>query len=111
MGNYIKSGKKSLFAPAYYHSENPVAAQVTKLLLMMAGDVEVNPGPLSPPVEDSLTRGLALLISQAGPEQVKLVISTRASDKTSIVEDLNKFKVPALKEALVWLDLSDQGLA
>ena len=48
-------------------------------------------------------RGLAVLVSQASSEQVKLIISTWAPDKPSIVEDLNKFKVPMLKEALAWL--------
>ena len=71
------------------------------MLLMVAGDVEVNPGPGQ--AADSLTRGLALLISQATSEQVRLVIGTWAPEKTSIVEDLNKFKVPVLKEALAWL--------
>ena len=72
------------------------------MLLLVAGDVELNPGPQHP-VDDSLTRGLALLISQASSEQVKLVISAWAPDKPTIVEDLNKFKVPVLKEALAWL--------
>ena len=83
-----------------YQCEQPMAAQVTRMLLLVAGDVELNPGPQHP-VEDSLTRGLALLISQTSSEQVKLVISTWAPDKPSIVEDLNKFKVPVLKEALL----------
>ena len=87
---------------SYYNCEQPMAAQVTRMLLLVAGDVELNPGPQHP-VDDSLARGLAFLISQASSEQVKIVISAWAPGKPTIVEDLNKFKVPVLKEALAWL--------
>ena len=85
----------------------PVAVQVTRTLLLVSGDVEANPGPdpgIGSQEADSLTLGLALLLSQATSEQVKSVIGTWAPDKPNIVEDLNKFKVPALKETLAALE-------
>jgi hypothetical protein len=87
----------------YQSGDSAVPAQVTKMLLLVAGDVELNPGPVVEQAADSLTKGLAVLISQAPSEQSRLVISTWAPEKTSIVEDMNKFKVPALKETLAWL--------
>ena len=88
------------------------------MLLLVAGDVELNPGPGSATQEtedsnvvDSLTQALAVLVGQAPSSEVKLVLAAWAPDKTSIAEDLNKFKVPALKQALAWLwnrDISDK---
>ena len=94
-----------------------IPSQVTRMLLLVAGDVELNPGPGSSSQEteetvvDSLTLALAVLVGQAPSSDVKLVLAAWAPDKTSIAEDLNKFKVPALKQALAWLwnrDISDK---
>ena len=85
-----------------------VSPWVSRLLLLTAGDIETNPGPASTeegasPVVDSLTKALAALVGQAPSSEVRSLISTWAPDKPTITADLNKFKVPALKEALAWL--------
>ena len=93
-----------------------VSKQVVRLLLLTAGDVETNPGPSSTVeraslVVDSLTKALADLVGQAPSSEVRSLISTWAPDKPTIAADLNKFKVPALKEALAWLwnrDITDK---
>ena len=85
-----------------------VSPWVPRLLLLTAGDIETNPGPApvadeASPVVDSLTKALAALVGQAPSSEVRSLISTWAPDKPTISADLNKFKVPALKEALAWL--------
>ena len=76
------------------------AGLVIRMLLIMAGDVELNPGP---PAEE-LTKGLASLITDA-PVSVKPVLSVWATDKVDMVKEWNsnKFTVPVLREAMAWL--------
>lgn len=72
-----------------------------QMLLIMAGDVELNPGPLTP---EELTQGLATLIIQA-PEIVKPVLGVWSPEKGDMVTEWNsnKFTVPVLREAMAWL--------
>ena len=74
---------------------------MTRLLLLLAGDVELNPGPIT---AEELTRGLAILITDA-PTAVKPVLGVWAPDKGDMVNEWNssKFTVPPLREALAWL--------
>ena len=67
---------------------------VMRMLLIMAGDVELNPGPAIE--REELTRGLATLITEA-PVGVKPVLSVWAPDKVDMVREWNsnKFTVPA----------------
>ena len=75
-----------------------VSPQVTRMLLLLAGDVESNPGPVTPTADttstvvDSLTQALATIIGQAPSSEVRLLISTWAPEKTTIAADLNKFQ-------------------
>ena len=81
-----------------------VGGVITRLLLLLAGDVEENPGPVA---EEDLNGGLASLITEA-PVEVKPVISVWAPDKTDMVSVWNssRFTVPVLKEAMAWLSNS-----
>jgi hypothetical protein len=74
---------------------------VARLLLIIAGDVELNPGPVA---AEELNSGLATLITEA-PTGVKLVLGVWAPDKVDMVSEWNsgKFTVPVLKEAMAWL--------
>ena len=74
---------------------------MTRLLLILAGDVEVNPGPVA---TEELTRGLATLLTEA-PAGVKPVLGVWAPDKGEMVTEWNsnKFTVPVLREAIAWL--------
>ena len=74
---------------------------VMRILLIMAGDVELNPGPID---SEELTRGLATLITEA-PVGVKPVLSVWAPDKVDMASEWNSkdFTVPVLKEAMAWL--------
>ena len=78
-----------------------IGGLVVKLLLILAGDIEVNPGPVS---AEELTTGLASLITEA-PTSVKPVLGVWAPDKENMVTEWNstKFTVPLLREALAWL--------
>ena len=75
-----------------------------QMLLIIAGDVELNPGPLT---SEELTQGLATLIVQA-PEIVKTVLGVWSPDKGDMVAEWNsnKFTVPVLREAMAWLQNS-----
>ena len=96
-----------------------MSAQMLRQILLTAGDIETNPGPTvatedTEAVVDSLTKALADLIGQAPSSEVRSLISTWAPDKPTISADLNKFQVPALKEALAWLwnrDISDKVIS
>ena len=71
---------------------------------MMAGDVEVNPGPVTP---ESLLEGLARLAVGAPQGPVKNIVLAWSPDK-DVKADLDKqFKVPELKQALAWLKFCD----
>ena len=56
---------------------------VTRLLLLLAGDVEENPGPVD---TGELTRGLATLITEASAG-VKPVLGVWAPDKENMVAE------------------------
>ena len=75
----------------------------TRLLLMLAGDIESNPGPQS---NEDLINGLAELIGEA-PSSMREVLCVWCPDKPSndAVNELNsrKFTVPVLQPALAWL--------
>ena len=68
-------------------------------LLLISGDVELNPGPIS---STSLMEGLAFLGNLAPAGIIKNVILTWSVDK-DVRADLNKFKVDDLKNTLAWL--------
>ena len=78
-----------------------IISEMVRQLLLLSGDIEVNPGPLT---QEELTRGPATLITDA-PEGVKPVLSVWAPEKSEMVSEWNssKFTVPILKEALAWL--------
>ena len=81
--------------------EGCYAGIVIRMLLIMAGDVEVNPGPVA---TEDLTQGLASLITEA-PVTVKTVLAVWSADKADMVQEWNysKFTVPVLREAMAWL--------
>ena len=89
----------SLYDGCFYLA---IGSVVTRLLLIIAGDIEVNPGPVVNTEE--LTRSLATLITEA-PAGVKPVLGVWAPDKGDMVAEWNssKFTVPVLKEAMAWL--------
>ena len=94
------------FSPSLYDScfYLAVVGVVTRLLLIIAGDVEENPGPVD---QEELTRSLATLITKA-PAGVKPVLGVWAPDKGDMVAEwnCNKFTVPVLREAMAWLQHS-----
>ena len=77
---------------------------VIRLLLILSGDIETNPGPVN---SDDLMEGLASLIT-AAPATVKPLLSVWDTDKSDMVQEWNssKFTVPVLKEAVAWLQNS-----
>ena len=77
---------------------------MARLLLIIAGDIEENPGP---PGTEELITSLATLITQA-PAGVKPVLGVWAPDNSNMVAEWNsnKFTVPVLKEAMAWLQHS-----
>ena len=80
-----------------------VSHLVTMFLLLTSGDIETNPGPVC---ADSLTRGLATLITQASSVTIKTALTCWSSSKnqTEICTALEQpFKVDQLKEILAWL--------
>ena len=75
---------------------------LTHLLLLLANDVEVNPGPGQVDCE-VLMEGLAQLAVDAPAGQVKHIILSWAPDK-DVKADIDKqYRVPELKQALAWL--------
>ena len=86
---------------SYDLNEGCYASLVLGLLLIMAVDVELNPGPAA---KEELPRGLATLIAEA-PVTVKPVLGVWATDKSDMLQEWNsnKFTVPVLKEAMAWL--------
>jgi hypothetical protein len=81
-----------------------VGGVVARLLLIMAGDIEENPGP---PGTEEMIRRLATLITEA-PAGVKPVLGVWAPDNGDMVAEWNstKFTVAILKEAMAWLQNS-----
>ena len=80
---------------------------LVQLLLIVAGDVETNPGP------DSLTDAMARLISEAPNATVKEVLGRWGPD-VQVAVQLNKHLVSALKETLAWLwnvDITDKRVS
>ena len=70
------------------------------LLLLLAGDVELNPGPVTALV---MTDGLTKLVIDAPDGPVKDILLTWSPDK-DVKADMNKkFKVPELRQTLAWL--------
>ena len=70
---------------------------------MLAGDVEENPGPVSP---QTLLEGIARLAVDA-PGPVKNIILAWSPEK-DVKADMDKqFKVPELREALAWVKHCD----
>ena len=68
--------------------EGCYAGLVIRMLLIMAGDVELNPGPVA---TEELTKGLASLITEA-PVAVKSVLAVWATDKGDMVHEWNSNK-------------------
>ena len=69
------------------------------LLLLVSGDVELNPGPIT---STRLLEGLASLGNSALVGIIKNIILTWSINKDTRT-DLNRFKVDDLKTALAWL--------
>ena len=78
-----------------------IGSVIVELLLLLSGDVEMNPGPVS---HEELTSGLTTLITEA-PSGVKPVLGVWAPDKENMEFEWNssKFTVPVLREAVAWL--------
>ena len=77
-----------------------LAQFVIGALLLVSGDVEVNPGPVT---ALSLTEGLAKVAAAAPAGPVKNIILTWSPDK-DVKSDMDKqYKVPELRQALAWL--------
>ena len=76
-----------------------IVTPLVPALLMLAGDVELNPGPMS---QTTLMDGLAALGTKAPAGPVRNVVLTWSVDK-NVRADLTKFKVEDLKPALAWL--------
>ena len=70
-----------------------------KQLLLLAGDVEENPGPVT---TQQLTEGQGKLIASA-PQELRNVLTTWDPLKTTIPTDLNAYTKPQLQAALAWL--------
>ena len=80
---------------------------LAQLLLIVAGDVESNPGP------DSQAEAMAKLISEAPNETVKEVLGRWAPD-VQVAPLLDKHLKPALLETLAWLwnvDITDKSMS
>ena len=84
----------------------PFTIRMEEMLLILCGDVEVNPGPA---MDDNLTRGIAQLILDAPTDNIKDVLGKWAPDN-DVAFELNKLHVPVLKEALAWLWNSDPDI-
>ena len=74
---------------------------VKRILLRLAGDIELNPGPVS---KEDLIAGLGELIASA-PMTIKPILSVWFPDKSDTVTEWtsSKFTVPLLREAISWL--------
>ena len=91
-------------ATADIASEECSIFDLVNLLLMKAGDVEVNPGPVT---SDSMLEGLARLAAAAPQGPVKNIVMAWSPDK-DVKTDMDKqFKVPELRQALAWLKYCD----
>ena len=91
-------------ATADIASEECSIFDLVNLLLMIAGDVEVNPGPVT---SDSMLEGLARLAAAAPQGPVKNIVMAWSPDK-DVKTDMDKqFKVPELRQALAWLKYCD----
>ena len=77
-----------------------------RMLLVLAGDVEINPGPDNQAIEESLITGLAELVAQA-PTSMRDVLCVWSPQKPTnvIVSELSnrKFTLPVLQPVLAWL--------
>ena len=88
------------------------AGQV-RILLMLAGDVESNPGPDAQSNEDSLIEGLAELVGQAPASMREVLCVWSPQTPTNIIAAQmgnRKFTVAVLQPVLAWLmnkDVSD----
>ena len=76
-------------------------ALVKRMLLSLAGDIELNPGPVS---REELVAGLGELVTSA-PVAIKPVLSVWSPDKSDMINEWSssKFTVPLLREAISWL--------
>ena len=72
------------------------------MLLLLANDVETNPGPnsVTPTI---LMQGLAKLGTEAPTGPVKNIILSWSTDKDVRADIDKQFKVPEVKQALAWL--------
>ena len=61
---------------------------VIRILLMLSGDIEMNPGPVT---NKDLIEGLASLVT-AAPDSVKPVLGVWAIDKNDMVQEWNSTK-------------------
>ena len=93
-------------------TDNPILERTSgqvRMLLMLAGDVEINPGPLN---TDTLVTGLSDLVEQA-PSSMRDVLCAWSPDRPSnmILEELTsrKFTVGLLQPALAWLLNKDES--
>ena len=75
------------------------AAGLSAQLLLLAGDVELNPGPVS---SQSLTDGLARLLASA-PAEVREVLSVWDPVRDTVRAEIQKLTAPKLRAAIAWL--------
>ena len=74
-------------------------AGLSAQLLLLAGDVESNPGPVS---SQSLADGLARLVASA-PANVREVLSTWDPVRDTVRAEIQKMTAPKLRTAVAWL--------
>ena len=93
-------------SPVYFSNQNENSYNnvhsLTSLLLLLANDVESNPGP-GQVTDDLLMEGLAQLAVDAPAGQIKHIILAWSPDKDVRADIDKQYRVPELKEALAWL--------
>jgi hypothetical protein len=75
------------------------AAGLLEQLLLLAGDVELNPGPVS---HKSLSEGQARLVTSA-PAEVREVLTAWDPVKATVRADIQSLSLPKLRTAVAWL--------
>ena len=100
--DYHATSQTSLWSASSLNEGNINIYGISSLLLILANDVELNPGPDHVSAEH-LMEGLAQLAVEALAGQVKHIILSWSPDK-DVRSDIDKqYRVPELKQTLAWL--------